>query len=118
MQFVDVNDVARMIEYLIVNNIYGIFPAAAPNFMTMNKYLENIEDVFGVKVRKLNLNAKLFQSLGNLLVNLRLTNFTKWHFGGYSYSSYFDPSWIPDGFIYKFSSLDTFLETAETYLKK
>ena len=80
--------------------------------------LENIEDVFSVKVRKLNLNAKLFQGLGNLLVYLRLTNFTKWHFGGYSYSSYFDPNWIPDGFIYKFSSLDTFLETAKTYLKK
>lgn len=118
MQFVDVNDVARMIEYLIVNNIYGIFPAAAPNFMTMNEYLENIEDVFDVKVRRLNLNAKLFQALGNLLVHLKLTNFTKWHFGGYSHSSYFDSNWKPDGFIYEFSSLDTFLKTAETYLKK
>ena len=58
MQFVDVIDVARMIEHLIVNNIYGIFPAAAPNFMSMNQYLENIEEVFNVKVRRLKLNAK------------------------------------------------------------
>ena len=118
MQFVDVIDVARMIEHLIVNNIYGIFPAAAPNFMSMNQYLENIEEVFNVKVRRLKLNAKFFQAIGNLLVYLRLTNFTKWHFGGYSHSSYFDPNWNPDGFVYKFSSLDTFLQTAETYLKK
>jgi hypothetical protein len=86
--------------------------------MSMNQYLENIEKVFDIRVRKLKLNAKIFQAIGNLLVYLKLTNFTKWHFGGYSYSSYFDPNWKPDGFKYKFSSLDTFLKTGETYLKK
>lgn len=117
MQFVDVNDVARMVEYLIDKNIRGIFPAAAPNFMTMNEYLKNIENTFQIKTKKINISPKLFQFIGNLLVNLKLTNFTKWHFGGFAYSSYFDPKWKPDGFEYKYTSLDTFLNTAETYLK-
>lgn len=116
MQFVDVYDVANMICFLIENNLSGIYPAAAPNFLTLDKYLENIEKIYDIKIKKITINPKLFEILGKFLVSLNLTNFTKWHFAGYSYSSYFDPDWKPYNFEYKYSSLDTFLKTAETYL--
>jgi nucleoside-diphosphate-sugar epimerase len=116
MQFVDVYDVASMICFLIEKNLSGIYPAAAPNYLTLSQYLENIEKIYGIKVKKININPKLFEILGKFLVSLNLTNFTKWHFAGYSYSSYFDSDWKPYNFEYKYSSLDTFLDTAKTYL--
>lgn len=116
MQFVDVYDVANMICFLIENNLTGIYPAAAPNYLTLTQYLEQIEKIYSIKIKKININPKLFEILGKFLVSLNLTNFTKWHFAGYSYSSYFDPNWKPYDFEYEYSSLDTFLNTAKTYL--
>ena len=116
MQFVDVYDVANMICFLIENNLTGIYPAAAPNYLTLAQYLEQIEKIYSIKIKKININPKLFEILGKFLVSLNLTNFTKWHFAGYSYSSYFDPNWKPYDFEYEYSSLDTFLNTAKTYL--
>ena len=93
MQFVDVNDVARVVEHIMENKITGIWPAAAPNPMKLNEYLKNLEIKFDKKIRKINIHPKVFIFFGYMLVNLRLTNFTKWHFGGYTSDSYFDENW-------------------------
>ena len=117
MQFVDVTDVARLILYLAENKLGGIWPAAAPNPISLKEYLNILELKIGKNIKKMNLNPTIFVYFGYLLVNLKLINFTKWHFGGYSYDSYFEENWKPEHFEYKYSSAETFLRTAKYYLE-
>jgi len=117
MQFVDVQDVARLAIHLAENKVSGIWPAAAPNPTTLGKYIESLEVSIKRKIRTLKLNSFLFQLIGNLLVNLKIINFTKWHFGGYSHSSFYDKNWKPDDFNYKYSSKETFFRTADYHLE-
>lgn len=116
MQFVDVNDVARVVEHIMENKITGIWPAAAPNPMKLNEYLKNLEIKFDKKIRKINIHPKVFIFFGYMLVNLRLTNFTKWHFGGYTSDSYFDENWALKEFEYEYDSYKTLLKMAETII--
>jgi|TARA_Y100000389_G_scaffold60145_1_gene56284 nucleoside-diphosphate-sugar epimerase len=117
MQFVDVKDVARLSKFLSEKKINGVWPAAGPEPLTLNQYLDILEGKIQKKIYRLKLNATIFKFIGNILVTLKLTNFTKWHFGGYSHSSYFDKNWLPEGFTYKNTSIETFLTTAKYHLK-
>ncbi len=116
MQFVDVTDVARVVEHIMENKITGIWPAAAPNPMKLNEYLKNLEIKFDKKIKKINIHPKVFIFFGYMLVNLRLTNFTKWHFGGYTSDSYFDENWALKEFEYDYDSYKTLLKMAETII--
>jgi len=118
MQFVDVIDVARFIEHIMENKITGIWPAAAPNPMKLNEYLKNLEIKFDKKIKKINIHPKVFIFFGYMLINLRLTNFTKWHFGGYTSDSYFDDDWILNDFKYEHDSYETLLRTAKFWINK
>ena len=60
MQFVDVNDVARVVEHIMENKITGIWPAAAPNPMKLNEYLKNLEIKFDKKDKKNKYPSKSF----------------------------------------------------------
>lgn len=117
MQFVDVKDVARLSKFLSENRINGIWPAAGPEPLTLNQYLDILEGKIHKKIYRLNINPTIFKFIGDILVTFKLTGFTKWHFGGYSHSSYFDKNWCPAGFTYENKSIETFLKTANYHLK-
>tara|TARA_B100001059_G_C17808847_1_gene570926 strand:- start:677 stop:1615 length:939 start_codon:yes stop_codon:yes gene_type:complete len=118
MQFVDVIDVARFVEHIMENKITGIWPAAAPNPLKLNLYLDKLETKFNKKIRRINIYPKAFLILGYILVNLKLINFTKWHFGGYAYNSYFDDDWKLNDFKYEYDSYETLLRTAKFWINK
>ncbi|MDC0051730.1 NAD(P)-dependent oxidoreductase [Acidimicrobiaceae bacterium] len=118
IQFVDVEDLANLIVYLGVNKTSGIWPAAAPKPIPLKNHLDFLGKKLGKRVLTFNVNSRIFLYIGNILVTLKLTNFTKWHFGAFPYSFYFDTNWKPQGFEYKYSCNDTFMKSANLLFDK
>ena len=58
MQFVDVEDVARLIIHIADNNLEGIWPAAGPKPLTLNQYLYILEKKLNRKIKNLTLVQK------------------------------------------------------------
>jgi nucleoside-diphosphate-sugar epimerase len=117
IQFVDVDDLTNLITHIGINEISGIWPAAAPNPKPLKSHLKNLGKQLDKSVRTFNINPKLFYIIGSTLISLRLTNFTKWHFGAFPHSFYFDDSWKPEGFSYQKSCDDTFMECANSFFE-
>ena len=117
LQFVDVEDVASFTVFLGINFISGVWPAAGPEPIQLKKHLNNLEKIINKKIYTININPTLFKIIGNILINLKITNFTKWHFGAFPYDNYFDESWRHKDFNYIYSSNDTFLRCAKGYFK-
>lgn len=117
LQFVDVEDVASFTVFLGINFISGVWPAAGPEPIQLKKHLNNLEKIINKKIYTININPTLFKIIGNILINLKITNFTKWHFGAFPYDNYFDESWRHQDFNYIYSSNDTFLRCAKGYFK-
>ena len=115
IQFVDVEDLARLILYIGFNKINGEWPAAAPNPKPLKDHLQTLGDRINKKVFKLNINPKLFELVGIFLVRMKIVKFTKWHFGAFPYDFYFDEKWKPENFEYKFDNEETFLKSASTF---
>ena len=115
IQFVDVEDLARLILHIGFNNINGEWPAAAPNPKPLKDHLQTLGVNINKKVLKLNINPKLFEMIGIFLVKIKIVKFTKWHFGSFPYDFYFDEKWKPENFEYKFDNEETFLKSANTF---
>lgn len=115
IQFVDVEDLARLILHIGFNNINGEWPAAAPNPKPLKDHLQTLGVNINKKVFKLNINPKLFEMIGIFLVKIKIVKFTKWHFGSFPYDFYFDEKWKPENFEYKFDNEETFLKSANTF---
>jgi len=111
IQFVHVEDLARLSLHLGKNKIMGIWPAASPNPKDIRGYLTEVSREFGIVIRYLPINPKIFSGLGNLAFRLKLTKFTPWHFGAFPYDNFVEPSWVPDGFEYKLTCQDSFNDT-------
>lgn len=119
IQFVHVDDVSNLIIHLIKNKIYGVWPAASPNPLSINEYLDLLKDILSKKkIFKININSKLFETLGRIILFTRATSFTKWHFGSFPYDFYFDENWLPSGFKYEKTSAFSFLECASETFKE
>ncbi len=118
IQFVDVNDLSRLILHIGINKISGSWPAGAPNPKSLKAHLDSLGIKLQKKVRYINFNSKIFQILGNVLVSLKLVKFTKWHFGSFPLDFYFDPLWVPDNFEYELSNEEAFFNSAKTYFVK
>ena len=119
IQFVHVDDVSNLIVYLIKNKIYGVWPAASPNPLSLNEYLNELADILNKKkILKLNLNTRLFEYIGKFILFSKVTSFTKWHFGSFPHDFYFDEKWKPQGFHYKKTSSFSFLECASETFKE
>jgi nucleoside-diphosphate-sugar epimerase len=111
IQFVHVEDLARLSLHLGKNKVMGIWPAASPNPKDIRGYLMEVSREFGIDIRYLPINPKVFSSLGNLAFKLKLTKFTPWHFGAFPYDNFVEPSWVPEGFKYKLTCQDSFNDT-------
>lgn len=117
IQFVDVEDLANLITHIGENKLFGIWPAAAPEQEPLKTHLKNLGVSLNKRVITFNVNSKLFEFIGNILVKLKLTNFTKWHFGAFPYDFYFDETWKPEGFKYNKTCNETFMKSAFSYFK-
>lgn len=111
IQFVHVQDLARLSLYLGKNKIKGIWPAASPDPKDIRSYLREVSREFGITIRYLPINPRIFSSLGNLAFRLKLTKFTPWHFGAFPYDNFVEPSWVPEGFNYRLTCQDSFNDT-------
>ncbi len=118
IQFVDVNDLSRLILHIGINKMSGSWPAGAPNPKSLKAHLDSLGVKLQKKVRYINFNSKIFQTIGNILVSLKLVKFTKWHFGSFPLDFYFDPLWVPDNFEYELSNEEAFFNSAKTYFVK
>ncbi|OUX36520.1 MAG: hypothetical protein CBE33_05385 [Candidatus Pelagibacter sp. TMED273] len=114
IQFVDVHDLTKLIIFLGENKINGIWPGAAPNPMPLKEHLNYLGSVLNKKIITFNVNPKLFLLIGNILIFLKITNFTKWHFGAFPNSFYFDYKWKPSGFDYEYDCNDSFMKCASS----
>jgi len=117
IQFVEVEDLARLIIHIGKNKLYGNWPAAAPSPDALKKYLNTLGSIINKNILTFNINPRLFYFIGSFLIKLRLINFTKWHFGSFPYDFYFEPKWKPVDFEYKSTCEETFLKSANTFFK-
>ena len=115
IQFVEVEDLARLIIHIGTNRISGDWPAGAPNPQSLINHLEVLGKKLNKRIITININPKIFIFFGNILIKLKLINFTKWHFGSFPYDFYFDNNWKPEGFNYEFNNEETFLKSAFTF---
>ena len=115
IQFVEVEDLARLIVHIGENKTSGEWPAGAPEPDSLINHLNSLGEKIDKKITTFNVNPKLFYFLGVLLIKLRIINFTKWHFGSFPYDFYFDSKWKPIEFEYQSSCEETFLKSAQTY---
>ena len=115
IQFVEVEDLARLIVHIGENKTSGEWPAGAPEPDSLINHLNSLGEKIDKKITTFNVNPKLFYFLGVLLIKLRIINFTKWHFGSFPYDFYFDSKWKPSEFEYQSSCEETFLKSAQTY---
>ncbi len=118
IQFVDVDDLARLVVYVGLNRINGKWPAGAPHPKSLKEHLNVLGSKLNKRILTININPNFFRLVGSLLVNLKISNFTKWHFESFPLDFYFEKDWKPSGFEYIFSCEDTFLKSADTFLKK
>ena len=65
IQFVDVEDLARLILHIGFNKINGEWPAAAPNPKPLKDHLQTLGANINKKVFRLNINPKLFELAKN-----------------------------------------------------
>jgi nucleoside-diphosphate-sugar epimerase len=110
IQFVHVSDLAALCLFLGSQKITGIWPAASPNPRKLMEYLEEISNIQKKSIRYIPIYPMVFRLIGSVAVGLRLTKFTMWHFGAFPYDCYFEETWTPIGFTYKFSSSQAFIE--------
>ncbi len=115
IQFVDVNDLSRLILHIGINKIYGIWPAGAPNPKPFKNHLDVLSKKLDKRIFRLNISPKIFKIIGNILITLKMSNFTKWHFGAFPHDFYFDTDWKPENFSYEYTNEETFLNSAATY---
>lgn len=118
IQFVDVKDLSRLTIHIAEKKAYGIWPAAGPDTKPLKSLLHKLSSDLERKIVLLNINTYIFKFIGKVLISLRLTNFTFWHFGAFPHDFYFKDSWIPEGFKYNFTSSEAFENTANTFFGK
>ena len=111
IQFVHVEDLAALCLFMGERKFSGTWPAASPKPKRLLGHLQEISRNENLIIRYIPLNARFFEFIGKILVMLKLTRFTKWHFGAFPYDSYFDEKWIPSGFVYQRTSSEAFLDT-------
>ena len=118
IQFVDVADLAKLILYIGKNRIQGKWPAGASNPRPLREHLDMLGLKLDKRVLKFNINPTIFKIIGNIFISLKITSFTKWHFGAFPHDFYFDSEWKPKDFQYEFSNEETFLNSALTFFSK
>ena len=111
IQFVHVQDLARLSLYLGKNKIPGIWPAASPNPKKLKAYLSDLSMKFNIPIRYVPINSTLFTNLGTVMFHLKLTKFTPWHFGAFPHHNFVDSNWVPKDFKYEFTCQEAFDET-------
>jgi nucleoside-diphosphate-sugar epimerase len=113
IQFVHVQDLSNLSLYIGRRKISGIWPAASPDPRRLRDYLLNLADVYQLRINYLPINPAVFEKVGGLLHQLKLTKFTPWHFGAFPYDNYVTAEWKPEGFDYSYSCQQAFNETFE-----
>jgi nucleoside-diphosphate-sugar epimerase len=111
IQFVHVQDLARLSLHLGKNQIEGIWPAASPDPKELRCYLGVLSNTYQIQIRYLPINQQLFSMVGSLAHRLRLTKFTPWHFGAFPHHNYVESTWVPRGFDYEYTCQDSFNDT-------
>jgi len=111
IQFVNVQDLARLSIHLGKNQIDGIWPAASPEPKELRVYLSVLSSTYQIQIRYLPINQKLFSILGNVAHRIKLTKFTPWHFGAFPHHNFVESTWVPKGFDYEYTCQDSFNDT-------
>lgn len=106
LQLVDVGDVARMIEHVIVNDVDGTWPVGAPETGCFADELSDIIKANGSRSRILSIPRFAFKALAWLADHAGLIPFTRWHYGTLGHDFAFDPAWTPPGFTYLHRNAD------------
>jgi nucleoside-diphosphate-sugar epimerase len=114
LQLVDVEDVARIVEHVIVNAIEGTWPVGAPHVGRLDTELEELIRHTGSRSRILYVPRFLFKSLAWLADRAGLMPFTRWHYGTLGHDFAFDPSWTPPGFTYLHRNADVLATVSDT----
>jgi UDP-glucose 4-epimerase len=115
IQFVDVTDLSRLAIYIAEEKAHGIWPAAGPDTNSLKSLLHKLSSILERKILVLNINTFIFKLIGKVLILLKLTNFTSWHFGAFPHDFYFKDSWVPEGFQYNLTSDEAFENTARNF---
>lgn len=111
IQFVHVQDLARLSLYLGKNKIPGIWPAASPNPKRLKAHLSDLSIKFNIPIRYVPISSTLFTKFGTIMSYLKITKFTPWHFGAFPYHNFVDSNWVPKDFKYEFTCQEAFEET-------
>lgn len=117
IQFVEVRDLSNLIVHVAKSKLSGVWPAAGPNPEPLNYLLKSLSQKIKKRIIVININTKFFQYIGKILIFLKITKFTSWHFGAFPHDFYFDNQWLPKGFKYKYSSNDAFFNNARKFFK-
>jgi nucleoside-diphosphate-sugar epimerase len=111
IQFVHVQDLAKLSLHLGKNRIPGIWPAASPNPKKLKTYLSDLSSKFNIPIRYVPINSTLFTKFGTVMSHLKITKFTPWHFGAFPHHNFVESNWVPKDFKYEFTCQEAFNET-------
>ena len=117
IQFVEVRDLSNLIVHVAKTKLPGVWPAAGPTPEPLNYLLKSLSQKIRKRIIVININTKFFQYTGKILISLKITKFTSWHFGAFPHDFYFDNQWVPYGFKYKYTSNDAFFNNARKFFK-
>jgi len=106
LQLVDVDDVARMVEHVIVNAVDGTWPVGAPGTGCFADELNDLIKANGSRSIILDVPRPLFKTMAWIADRAGLIPFTRWHYGTLGHDFAFDPSWTPPGFVYLHRNAD------------
>lgn len=106
LQLVAVEDVARMVEHVIVHEIDGTWPLGAPGCGLFSEELEDLIEKTGSRSRIVSIPRPLFKTMAWIADRAGLIPFTRWHYGTLGHDFAFDPSWTPPGFVYLHRNAD------------
>lgn len=117
IQFVEVRDLSNLIVHIAKSKLSGIWPAAGPTPESLNYLLKSLSQKIKKRIFIVNINIKFFQYIGKILIFLKITKFTSWHFGAFPHDFYFDKKWVPNDFKYKYTSNEAFFNNARKFFK-
>jgi nucleoside-diphosphate-sugar epimerase len=106
LQFVHIDDVARLTVHLLDNSIDGIWPAGAPDERKLATEIDDIIRISGTSAKILPVSPILFRLLAYIADHLHVSIFQPFHYLTIDSNFAYADTWKPEGFNYQRSSAE------------
>lgn len=110
LQLCHVEDLVSLIVHVGSSRIAGLWPAFSLAPKTLEDYVRQSSTTKGGQVLRI---PSWTESILRLLIHLPRSPFTNWHIAGFFRSHFFDPEWLPEGFVPRYTSQEAFDESIE-----